>query len=64
MVILSDQHFSHFAGAMITERDLQVLERFNHDNILSLEGIVANIVHTRKYCKIPAKKKDIEQIIS
>ena len=40
MVVLSDQHFRHLAGAVITERDLQVLERCNQDSILALESIV------------------------
>lgn len=44
MVILSNHHFRHLAGAVITERDLQVLERCNQDNISALESIVATTV--------------------
>mmetsp|Transcript_55168 Transcript_55168/g.165297 ORF Transcript_55168/g.165297 Transcript_55168/m.165297 type:complete len:1653 (-) Transcript_55168:851-5809(-) len=40
IVILSHQRFRHVSGAVITERDLRVLERCNQDNILALEEIV------------------------
>jgi len=40
IVILSDFRYRHASGAVITERDLQVLERCNQDNIEALESIV------------------------
>ena len=40
LTIISDPHFRSVTGAIITERDLQTLERCNIDNIKSLEGIV------------------------
>jgi len=39
-LILNDQRFRKLSGAMITERDLSVLERCNQDSILALENIV------------------------
>lgn len=40
LVILSNPHFRHITGAVITERDLQELERCNQENIGALELIV------------------------
>lgn len=40
ITIISDPHLNHAAGAVVTERDLQVLERCNRDNIKALEEIV------------------------
>lgn len=38
--IISDPHFRHVTGSLVTERDLQTLERCNRDNIKALERIV------------------------
>jgi len=40
IVILSDEKYRQITGAMITERDLQILERCNRENIFALEAIV------------------------
>ena len=40
LVILSSHEYRHFSGAVITERDLKVLERCNIENIEALESIV------------------------
>ena len=39
-IIIGDAHFRGVTGAIITERDLQTLERCNRDNIKALERIV------------------------
>ena len=40
VTIISDLHFSHASESIVTERDLQVLERCNQDNVRALEEIV------------------------
>ena len=40
LVILSDNNYRNVSGAIISEHDLQVLERCNQDNIAALEQIV------------------------
>ena len=40
LVILSDRKFRDLSGAVITKKDLEILERCNQDNILALERIV------------------------
>jgi hypothetical protein len=40
ITIISNPHFNHISGAQITERDLQILERCNQENIKALEEIV------------------------
>jgi hypothetical protein len=40
LIVLSNQHFRHLSEAVITEKDLAILERCNQDNILALEQIV------------------------
>lgn len=40
ITIISNPHFRHESGAIITERDLQTLERCNRDNINALKSIV------------------------
>lgn len=40
VTIISNPHFCHWSGAIITERDLQILERCNQENIKALEEIV------------------------
>jgi hypothetical protein len=40
ITIISDPHFSRVAGAVITERDLQILERCNQSCLRTLEEIV------------------------
>ena len=40
VTIISDPHFRHASGAIVTERDLQTLERMNEDNLTALEEIV------------------------
>mmetsp|Transcript_5234 Transcript_5234/g.9361 ORF Transcript_5234/g.9361 Transcript_5234/m.9361 type:complete len:666 (-) Transcript_5234:2682-4679(-) len=40
VTIISDPQFRHVTGSVITERDLQTLERCNRDNIKALERIV------------------------
>lgn len=40
VTIISNPHFRSVTGSIITERDLQTLERCNRDNIKSLERIV------------------------
>lgn len=40
MVGTSNPRYRHITGATITERDLQILERCNRDNIKALEAIV------------------------
>ena len=40
ITIISNPHFSHACGSQITERDLQILERCNQENIKALEEIV------------------------
>ena len=41
ITIISNPHFRHVSGAIITERDLQTLERCNRDNINALRSIVS-----------------------
>jgi hypothetical protein len=53
ITIISDPQFTHVSGAQITERDLQVLEKCNQDNIKALEEIVGvdidgNDIHERR----------------
>ncbi len=40
VTIISDPHFSRAAGAVVRERDLQILERCNQDGLKTLEEIV------------------------
>mmetsp|Transcript_5059 Transcript_5059/g.10661 ORF Transcript_5059/g.10661 Transcript_5059/m.10661 type:complete len:1565 (-) Transcript_5059:323-5017(-) len=40
VTIISDPHFRHLSGAVITEHDLQILERCNQENLKALEEIV------------------------
>ena len=40
MIILSNVQFRNVAGAVITERDLQILERCNNESTLSFERLV------------------------
>ena len=40
IVVLSDDRYRKISGAVITERDLQILERCNRNNISALEDIV------------------------
>ena len=40
VTIISDPQFRHVSGAVITERDLQILERCNQENLKALEEIV------------------------
>lgn len=40
IIILSNQHYRHASGAVITEHDLRILERCNQDNLHALEEIV------------------------
>jgi len=40
ITIISEPQFRHASGAIITERDLQTLERCNRDNLRALEEIV------------------------
>ena len=40
IVATSNPRYRHISGATITERDLQILERCNRDNIKALEAIV------------------------
>ena len=40
ITIISNPQFVHASGSQITERDLQILERCNQDNIKALEEIV------------------------
>jgi hypothetical protein len=40
LIIIGDLHFRHASGAVITETDLEILERCNRDNIEALEHIV------------------------
>lgn len=39
IVAISNPRYRHISGAVITERDLQILERLNRDNIQALEAI-------------------------
>jgi len=53
VTIISDPHFSKASGSIVTERDLQVLERCNQDNIKALEEIVGvdrngNEIHEKR----------------
>lgn len=53
MTIISQPHFRSITGSIITERDLQTLERCNRDNIIALGRIVGanrngNEVHKEK----------------
>eukprot|EP00581_Thalassiosira_minuscula_P013408 CAMPEP_0183716566 /NCGR_PEP_ID=MMETSP0737-20130205/10436_1 /TAXON_ID=385413 /ORGANISM="Thalassiosira miniscula, Strain CCMP1093" /LENGTH=1583 /DNA_ID=CAMNT_0025945857 /DNA_START=119 /DNA_END=4870 /DNA_ORIENTATION=+ len=53
VTIISDPKFSHAAGSIVTERDLQVLERCNQANIKALEEIVGidqkgNEIHEKR----------------
>ena len=41
ITIISNPHFRHVSGAIITERDLQTLERCNRDSINALRSIVS-----------------------
>ena len=45
ITIISKPHFRHISGAVVTERDLQCLERCNNDNIKALEYIVGTDKH-------------------
>jgi len=58
VTILSDPHFRSITGSVITERDLQTLERCNLANIKSLERIVG--VDHRGY-EIQKSMKDTEE---
>ena len=40
VTIIGNSHFRSISGSIITERDLQTLEKLNRDNIKSLERIV------------------------
>jgi len=40
ITLIGDPHFHHASGSTVTDRDLQVLERCNQDNIKALEDIV------------------------
>ncbi len=40
ITILSNDDYRHFTGAVITEKDLAILERCNRDNLFALEEIV------------------------
>ena len=42
MTIISNPHFRSISGAIITERDLQTLERCNRENIVALGRIVGS----------------------
>lgn len=42
LVILKDQAFRDLAGAIVTEADLQILERCNQDNVAAMEEIVGH----------------------
>lgn len=46
--IISEPKFRHASGAVISEHDLQVLERCNQDNITALEDIVGVDIHGEK----------------
>lgn len=53
ITIISNPQLSHICGSQISERDLQVLERCNQDNIKALEEIVGvdrdgNEIHERR----------------
>jgi hypothetical protein len=53
VTIISDPAFSKFSGAIVTERDLQVLERCNQENVKALEEIVGvdrkgNEIHEKR----------------
>ena len=53
VTIISDPHFSKASGAIVTERDLQVLERCNQENVNALEEIVGvdskgNEIHEKR----------------
>lgn len=45
ITIISKPHFCYISGAVVTERDLQCLERCNNDNIKALEYIVGTDKH-------------------
>ena len=40
VTIIGNPHFRAISGSVITERDLQTLERCNRENITTLEGLV------------------------
>jgi len=40
IVVLSNQHYRHASGAVITEHDLRIVERCNQDSVGALEEIV------------------------
>ena len=40
VTVIGDPHFAKAAGSVVTERDLQVLERCNQENVKALEEIV------------------------
>ena len=40
IIVLSNEKYRQFSGAIITETDLKVLERCNRDNIYALENLV------------------------
>ena len=53
VTIISDPQFSKASGSIVTERDLQVLERCNQENIKALEEIVGvdskgNEIHEKR----------------
>jgi hypothetical protein len=41
-VILSDERYRHVTGALVTLKDLEILERCNRENIAALEDIVGS----------------------
>jgi hypothetical protein len=42
IVILSNKKYHQLSGAVVTEKDLQILEKCNRDNVFALEDIVGN----------------------
>lgn len=45
LVILNDHHFRDVSGAVVTQQDLQVLEKCNVENIFALERITGSDLH-------------------
>ena len=48
IVVLSDDKYRNVTGAVITERDLQILERCNRDNLFALTEICGESTKTEK----------------
>ena len=55
VTIISDPHFSRAAGAVVRERDLQILERCNQEGLKTLEEIVGVDVKGAEIHKIRRK---------